>query len=282
MAAATTTTTSAVRLKLLIDRKRKRVVCAEAGKDFIDFLFNILLLPVATVTRLVTKEAMAGGIGNLYRSVENLDNAYILPTTDKESLLKPKSSPSSAANVPLLPPNIQSSTVQRFYRCRKGSSSFCRSFVTNDPTYKCHACFSTMIVCTTLVNPGKTVLAPWAPAATEGGYVKGAVTYTVMDDLTVTLTSTISTIAMLRKFNVRQVDALEEKVVDVGMNEGLKFLKASLLSTTVLTDVFLSGERRDSQVSPKQAVKLEVEEIESSDDGPKTTLPGARKKRRTI
>ncbi|KAK8480784.1 hypothetical protein V6N13_121819 [Hibiscus sabdariffa] len=278
--AAATTTTSTVRLKLLIDRKRKRVVCAETGKDFIDFLFNILLLPVATVTRLVTKEAMAGGIGNLYRSVENLDNAYILPTTDKESLLKPKSSPSSAANVPLLPPNIQSSTVQRFYRCRKGSSSFCRSFVTNDPTYKCPACFRTMNSCTTLVNPGKTVPAP-PPAATEGGYVKGAVAYTIMDDLTVTLTSTISTIAMLRKFNVTQVDALEEKVVDVGMNEGLEFLKASLQSTTVITDVFLSRETRGSQVSPKQAVKLEVEEIESSDDAPKTTLAGARKKRRT-
>ncbi|KAK8576822.1 hypothetical protein V6N13_121822 [Hibiscus sabdariffa] len=64
---AATTTTSTVRLKLLIDRKAKRVVCAEAGKDFVDFLFNILLLPVATITRLLTKQNMVGCLGNLYQ-----------------------------------------------------------------------------------------------------------------------------------------------------------------------------------------------------------------------
>ncbi|MBA0753572.1 hypothetical protein Gogos_021444, partial [Gossypium gossypioides] len=42
----------------------------------------------------------------------------------------------------------------------------------------------------------------------------GVVTYTIMDDLTVTPMSTISSITMLNKFNVQQVDALEEKVVD--------------------------------------------------------------------
>ncbi|GMI87078.1 hypothetical protein HRI_002377100 [Hibiscus trionum] len=83
-AAAATTTTSTMRLKLLIDREGKRVVCAEADKDFVDFLFNILLLPFGAVTRLLTKEAMVGCLGNLYRTVENLD---------KESLLKPKHSP---------------------------------------------------------------------------------------------------------------------------------------------------------------------------------------------
>ncbi|GMI87076.1 hypothetical protein like AT3G09110 [Hibiscus trionum] len=278
MAAATTTST--VRLKLLIDRKRKRVVCAEAGKDFVDFLFNILLLPVATVTRLLTKEAMVGCIGNLYQSVENLGNAYIQPTTDKESLLKPKPSPSSAANVPLLPRNIQSSTTQTFYRCREGYSSGCLSYVTNDSTYRCPSCFRTMNSFTTLVNPRKMVPAAPSPAATEGGYVIGAVTYTIMDDLTVMLSSTISSIAMLRKFNVTQFDALEEKVVDVGRSVGLEFLKASLQSKTVLTDVFLSRETRDSHASRKQAVKLEVEEIQSSDDDFKTTSAGGSKKRR--
>ncbi|MBA0629598.1 hypothetical protein Godav_024128, partial [Gossypium davidsonii] len=61
-----------------------------------------------------------------------------------------------------------------------------------------------------------------------------------MDDLTVTAMSTISSITMLNKFNVQQVDALEEKVVDVGINEGVEILKASLQSKTVLTSVFLT------------------------------------------
>ncbi|PPD71331.1 hypothetical protein GOBAR_DD31799 [Gossypium barbadense] len=121
---ATASTATTVSLKLLIDTKGKRVLYAEAGKDFVDFLFNILLLPLAV--------------------------------------------------------------------------------------------------------------------ANEGGYVKGFVTYTIMDDLTVTALSTISSIAMLNKFKVQQVDALEEKVVDVGIKEGVEILKASLQSKTVLTSVFLT------------------------------------------
>ncbi|KAK2987788.1 hypothetical protein RJ640_030678, partial [Escallonia rubra] len=42
-------------------------------------------------------------------------------------------------------------------------------------------------------------------------------------------------------FNVKEVGVLEEKEVEFGMDEGLKLLKASLQSKTVLTDVFLGG-----------------------------------------
>nr|DAD45985.1 TPA_asm: hypothetical protein HUJ06_004215 [Nelumbo nucifera] len=73
----------------------------------------------------------------------------------------------------------------------------------------------------------------------EGGYVKGVVTYMVMDDLAVSPMSTISTITLLNKFNVKDVGTLEERVVHLGYDEGLSLLKASLQSTTVLTDIFL-------------------------------------------
>ncbi|MBA0696975.1 hypothetical protein Goari_003492, partial [Gossypium aridum] len=56
-------------------------------------------------------------------------------------------------------------------------------------------------------------------AANEGGYIKGVVTYKIMNDLTDTLMSTISSIAMLNKLDLQQVDALEEKVINVGINE---------------------------------------------------------------
>ncbi|KAK8510272.1 hypothetical protein V6N11_000562 [Hibiscus sabdariffa] len=195
---ATITPPTTVSLKLLIDTKGKRVLCAEAGKDFVDFLFNIMLLPVATVTRLLTKEAMVGCLGNLYRSVENLGDAYILPGTSKKSLLKPKYSPSSATNVPLLAMNSPVTLVKPPNKASTSSSS-----------------------------------------ANKSGFVKGLITYTIMDDLTVTPMSTISSIVMLSKLNVEQVDALEEKVANVGMKEGVELLKASLQSNTVLTDVFL-------------------------------------------
>ena len=53
----------------------------------------------------------------------------------------------------------------------------------------------------------------------EGGYVKGVVTYVVMDDLVVKPMSTTSNITLLQKFNVREISALEERVVHLGMDE---------------------------------------------------------------
>ncbi|KAK8510271.1 hypothetical protein V6N11_000561 [Hibiscus sabdariffa] len=243
---ATTTPATTVSLKLLVDTKGQRVLYAEAGKDFVDFLFNILLLPVATVIRLLTKEAMVGSLGNLYRSVENLDDAYVVSKTNKDTLLKPKYSPTSATNVPLLLPNIQSSAKQGFYRCSGVGyySTRCLSFYADDPTATCPSCSRVMNFPATLVKPPNKSSTSSSSANDEGGYVKGVVTYTIMDDLTVTQMSTISSIAMLSKFNVKQVDALQEKVVAVGMKEGVELLKASLQSTTVLTDVFLSQKAR--------------------------------------
>ncbi|KAL6577352.1 hypothetical protein OROMI_011628 [Orobanche minor] len=77
----------------------------------------------------------------------------------------------------------------------------------------------------------------------EGGFVKGVVTYMVMDDLVVKPLSTISSITLLSKFNVKDVGALEEKVVNLGMTEAVKLLKASLETRNVLTCVFLNGKK---------------------------------------
>lgn len=67
-----TPNSSTVSLKLLIDSKHQRVLFAEAGKDFVDFLFTLLSLPIATVIRLLSKDGMVGSFGKVYESVENL------------------------------------------------------------------------------------------------------------------------------------------------------------------------------------------------------------------
>ncbi|KAM4104570.1 hypothetical protein ACJW30_06G168400 [Castanea mollissima] len=85
-------------------------------------------------------------------------------------------------------------------------------------------------------------------SSSEGGYVKGVVTYMVMDNLEVKPMSTISSITLLNKFDVKEIGALEEKVVELGMDEGVKLLKASLQSKSVLTDVFLPTVKVETEV----------------------------------
>ncbi|MBA0841593.1 hypothetical protein Goarm_004077, partial [Gossypium armourianum] len=87
---------------------------------------------------------MVGCLANLYGILENLGDAYILPTTNKDTLSKPKYSSSLAADVPLLLPNIESSTRLRFYRCPNGHNSNCRMYYANDPTSTCPSCSHAM------------------------------------------------------------------------------------------------------------------------------------------
>ncbi|CAN1269336.1 hypothetical protein LINPERPRIM_LOCUS13546 [Linum perenne] len=153
-------TTTKVTLKLLIDKKSNKVLFAEAGKEFVDFLFSILSLPLGTVIRLLSMDKMVGCLGNLYQSIEELGDTFIQQSTSKDIVLNPK---------------VQS------YTAVGGNGG--------------------------------------GNQKNEGGFVKGVVTYMVMDNLEVKPMSTISSITLLNKFNIQQVGALEEKVVELGMDE---------------------------------------------------------------
>ncbi|KAH6814662.1 hypothetical protein C2S51_023680 [Perilla frutescens var. frutescens] len=235
---------SKVSMKLLIDStKGKGVLFAEAGKDCVDFLFHILSLPVATVIRLLQAQGMEGLLPNLYQSLQDLSNTYILPDKNKGTFLNPVL-PVSSSSVPLLGLNVAREIPNtKPHKCDSCSARFsddelCRPgfYSCESPSYgssrnrnrnsSCPSCDG---------NVTKNV-----PAEDGVGLVKEVVTYMVMDDLVVKPMSTISSITLLNKFNVKDVGALEEKVVNLGMNEAVKLLKASLQSKNVLTDVFCS------------------------------------------
>ncbi|PWA57886.1 hypothetical protein CTI12_AA401260 [Artemisia annua] len=227
--AASSSDSTKVTLKLLIDNKSKKVLFAEANKEFVDFLFHILSLPVGTVIKLLRKNSLVGALGNLYDSIENLSNTYMQSDQLKETVLNPKIS-NSGAHVPLLLPNADVSMDREFYRCST------HNFVSDDPTPLCPQCKVTMKTKMEYVASYGAV----NKTVEGGGFVKGVVTYMVMDDLVVKPMSTISSITMLNKFNVKEVGALDEKVVSLEMKEGLMLLKASLQCKNVLTSVFLS------------------------------------------
>ncbi|KAF7132053.1 hypothetical protein RHSIM_Rhsim09G0162900 [Rhododendron simsii] len=230
-----------VTLKLLIDTKSKKVLFAEAEKDFVDFLFNLLHLPVGTVVRLLTEQSqqtMVGTLGNLYESIQNLSETYFQPNQTKDSVLKPKA-PLSATQVPLLSLDGGTSAGKTYYTCPNNSPNSYNSshpYFSDNARAVCPSCNSSLSIEIQYVAVANEVA-----AVGEGGFVKGVVTYMVMDDLEVTPMSTISSITMLNKFNVKDVGALEERVVDMGMPEGLKLLKASLHTEKVLTSVFLGN-----------------------------------------
>ncbi|XP_039135868.1 uncharacterized protein LOC120273312 [Dioscorea cayenensis subsp. rotundata] len=247
-------------LKLLIDTKANRVLFAEAGKEVVDFLFTLLGLPLGSIVKLLSKSQMIGSIGNIYSSLENLDFTYIQPHQDKDILLSPqvKEQKQCENNLRLLLPDP--AKVEAYYRCRS-----CRDYVSKVCGIECPSCSGKMDKMLRFVHEsGMASGMASGNGVGEEGLVKGVVTYTIMDDLTVTPMSTISGITLLSKFNVKNVDVLMEKNISLGMQEvvfqfveyvdesifftcfcfqALELLKASLASKTVLTDVFLAGKQ---------------------------------------
>ncbi|KAL1343262.1 hypothetical protein AAHE18_09G216700 [Arachis hypogaea] len=232
-----TTNTSNLSMKLLIDTKNKKVLFAEASKDMVDFLFTLLQLPLATVIKLLTKQAAVGSLGNLYSSVENLNHVYWQPNLSKDLILNPTILINAPAISGLLPSSAainHSEITPTLYRCARSSGYNCSSItVTSAYNSRCATCGWPM---TREVNSTATA----ASNDSNNGFVKEVITYMIMDNLLIQPMSTISGITMLNQFNVKDVGVLKETVVQLGMEEGLKLLKASIESEMVLTTVFLA------------------------------------------
>ncbi|XP_049345175.1 uncharacterized protein LOC125809619 [Solanum verrucosum] len=216
-------------MKLLIDTKNKKVVFAEVEKDFVDFLFYILTLPLSTVTKLLKDKGTNGCLPNIYESVENLNDTYM---KSKHIILQPMCPVNiSKAPLPLLD-GIPTPTA--LFKC---SVSFCTAYVTDDPASCCPNCMSRMSI--------KVAYAADPPGVKEskaatGVFVKAVVKYMVMDDLVVKPLS-LSNITALKDYsNIKEIVSLHQEVVQFGKEEALKLLKSSLESKAVLTSVFMS------------------------------------------
>ncbi|XP_062157121.1 uncharacterized protein LOC133864730 [Alnus glutinosa] len=231
--------TTKVSLKLIIDKKGRRVLFAEADKEFVDFLYSIFTLPVGAVTSLLKEGGgMVGSLPSLYQSIENLSDTRIFQLDKNKRFLLEAMVFMPGAKDPLLLPNVGSTTTFRqFYRCCALSYSSCSNYVADDNSTVCPMCKSKMNYLVTFLEPTSAI---GESSTSEEYYVKRTATYMVMDDMEVKPLSSTTLAPLLTKFN--DTNDIEEKVVDVGMDEGVKLLQASLQSKTVLTDVFLPAE----------------------------------------
>uniref|UniRef100_A0A0D9UWW0 Alpha/beta hydrolase fold-3 domain-containing protein n=1 Tax=Leersia perrieri TaxID=77586 RepID=A0A0D9UWW0_9ORYZ len=244
MATAAASNTSVLSMKLLIDTKAQRVLFAEASKDVVDFLFSLLALPVGTAVKLLGKDSMVGCVGNLYISIEKLDDMYVQAGASKDALLSPTVLSPAASNSSVLRlPAPSTEQNKSFFRCGYNYNNYnssCRSYVTDTSGTKCPSCSNQMTTECYYVEGDPAQKAQNAAAEGAKGFVQGIVTYTVMDDLTVSPMSSISSITLLNTFAVKDLGALKEKTVQLGYTEGLAILRASLQSKTVLSDPFSS------------------------------------------
>jgi len=210
---------SKMSLKLLIDSKHNRVVFAEAGKDFVDFLLTLLALPLGTVIRLLTKSTMIGCISSIYGSLEKLDESYLQPNQNKDSILKPTIT-TQVTHPNFLLPDTKKPENRKLYYCPSHPG-----YVSDIHNSVCSHCRSQGYTRNYMSQEVKFVgtnvsASTYTPASDQaGGYVKGLVTYMVTDDLSVSPMSMVSVVGLLNKIEIKDFSVLEEKVVEFGINE---------------------------------------------------------------
>ena len=228
---------SKISLKLLIDSKHNKVVFAEAGKDFVDFLLSLLALPVGTVIRLLTKSTMIGCIANLYGSLEKLDESYLQPNQNKDSILK-QTITTQVTNPSFLLPDTKKPENRKLYYCSNHPG-----YVSDIQNSVCSQCRSQGYGNTRYMSQQVKFVVTNVSASTDtpasdqaGGYVKGLVTYMVTNDLSVSPMSMVSVVGLLNKIEIKDFSVLEEKVVEFGIDEVQCFFKFySVLDCSILT-----------------------------------------------
>ncbi|KAK2972231.1 hypothetical protein RJ640_014289 [Escallonia rubra] len=192
-------------VKVLVQKSTKNALYAQVEEDFVDFLFSFLTIPLGSVVSLLGGECSLRSINNLYNTIRSLDAERHIKSQDlKDMLLEPMLAQNFLCENQILP--IREVEAPPLYRVGE-----CSEVTYIDPK-----------------NPtgGTTVV---------GGFIKGPATFMVTDDLTVTPFSSLSIISALKRLNIPLGD-VEEREVSIGMEEALGLLKASLESTSALTD----------------------------------------------
>ncbi|XP_028111530.1 uncharacterized protein LOC114309851 isoform X2 [Camellia sinensis] len=215
-----------ITLKILVEKEKNRVVFAESNKDFVDVIFSFMTLPIGTIVELIHEHLLKGEIGclnNLYESVENLDEEYLI-SEHKEILLHPR----SAAEIyhrNLKINLIESNSRSKYYVCFDADCSFLSYYQTS-----CCRCGNPLELEVNLSNP----------VSQDGGvFVKPTARFMITDDFKVLPLSTMAGLSLLSNFRTMDDSKLEERTVNIGKNEVLKLLKCSLTSRTPLSDTIM-------------------------------------------
>ncbi|XP_042009368.1 uncharacterized protein LOC121757991 isoform X1 [Salvia splendens] len=198
-------------LKAVVHKSTKKLLFAQVKEDFIEFLFSLLAIPLGGVECLLESKSSIKSIDNLYKSVSDLiHDEHFMSSDIKSRLIKPKLPHGYISENNILP--LVEENLPDSYN---GMISMFSSV--NFPQGK-------------------------------GNYIKGPRTYQVMDDLTV-VPFYISSIFCSLGQQMISVSDVEELEMEVGLEEALSILKASLTTNSALTNGLLN---RISSKQPKK------------------------------
>lgn len=223
-----------IKLKVMIDKTRNRVIFAESDHEFIDTLFSFLTLPLGTVLRLLEKDMVQlGSISRVYASVYSLDPRFLRTSYCKSMLIMPRNS--SEVQCEKLKLNVDHSEIA-------GKLFVCSDY------YPCNNLFSISqntrcCLCDNLMRFPKRIYDKEEKRSSgEGSVVEvflkgGAASFMVTDDLHVMPASTASLTALFGKLGVSDKNEIEAKTVEVGIKEVIRLAICWTMHTVLIFEV---------------------------------------------
>jgi hypothetical protein len=208
-------------VKLVRSKSQKKIICAEASGNFVDFMFSFLTIPLGSIVKVLDGNSFVGRVDNLYKSVESLDSSWC--TNSRSMLLNPGVAPHfDCPNQPLNIPHVHPPLTTYYYGTGTPKQEYNSSYygyqtvelkIEGGVISKSHG----------LIYKAKalTEMDPRSPNKLKKdvvGYVKRPALYSVGDDLKVKPLSANSCLSYLKELNLPLVD-LEVKVISIGEAE---------------------------------------------------------------
>ncbi|CAN4106097.1 unnamed protein product [Withania somnifera] len=235
---------SRVPLKLLVDDKKRRVIAAEANRDFVDILFSFLTFPIGTIIRLTNSQPMPKiftCMNNLYRSVENLSVKHLYTENCKSMLLNPRNP--CIEDCFKLKVNVDDSVSNKYFKCSNERCSR-KSWLVN--VNCCCGGKTTREIFSDITNPTNDY---------SGVFLRGGIEFIISDDLRVLPGSPSSLVQLFSDLGYSHMNQIKEMAVEVGKEEILRLLTCSLISKSPLTEVFINKQAMvDSSIRPEPRI----------------------------
>ncbi|XP_027113235.1 uncharacterized protein [Coffea arabica] len=199
-------------LKLIVCKSKNKAIYAEAKEDFVNLLCSFLTFPLGYVFSEFPSLSFKGCINNFYQTIKEFDSNQFMSEEMKEAIVYPKLAPG-------LP--VPTKLIAIMEAVEPSYSTFHSLFNVNNSK----------------VGPKSNFFGK------AEGFIKGPSMFMVTDNLTVTPLSAISGLSLINKLRIPLID-IEEQQVDVGEDEALRLLVATLVSKYTLTDAFLHKEEK--------------------------------------
>ncbi|GKA67094.1 hypothetical protein Tco_0766902 [Tanacetum coccineum] len=214
-----------ISLKVMVHKAKNRAIYAVVDSSFVDILFSFMTLPLGTIVKILgkctdQKVQALGSLKNLYQSLTDLPANYLVTAESKHMLLNPRSSSYDISKKLKIkvddtdPPKffVNLACIKHhgayFSPCNLARCSYCgnlmtREFKNEDPI-----------------------------TDTRGGggvFVSDVTTFIITKDLRVFPNATGVSIQLLCDFGISDASQLDERNLDVGLEQIFMYFKGALL-----------------------------------------------------